>query len=291
LNVRAAARQEKGGTVLLHGGTYRLDKTFVLTPADAGTTYCAFPGETPVLTGGQPISGWKQDTGKVWVAEVPKGWRFHYLFVNGQRAQRSRWINHEQWRNWPKDHRPAARQPEGQLVSFTQNKAALEGLPSNGDVEMVCILAQFGKMANGVLTAIDSVKGTARWNSELLALRHSRNPGERGYNFENARKFLDQPGEWAVDSAAGKVWYWPRAGEDMTRAEVLAPRVYELLRLQGDEKNQRWVRKVTLSGLTLQCTDRMPENEWPEEWLKRQWENVDAMLYVQGAEDRHPRAW
>ena len=48
-------------TVLLRQGTYALARPLVFTPADSGTeacpvTYAAYPGETPVLSGGQALS-------------------------------------------------------------------------------------------------------------------------------------------------------------------------------------------------------------------------------------------
>ena len=89
-------------TVLIAGGTYRLTGPIVFTPEDSGTeaapvTYSALPGQTPVFSGGQAITGWRQGEGNLWVAEVPEvkagGWYFHQLFVNGQRRTRARTPN------------------------------------------------------------------------------------------------------------------------------------------------------------------------------------------------------
>ena len=93
-HARDVARQSKGATVSVRGGSYTLEKPLVLTPADSGVIFQAYPGETPILSGGRPITGWKPMAGStnLWSASIPKGWRFHYLFVNGQRAQRSRLI-------------------------------------------------------------------------------------------------------------------------------------------------------------------------------------------------------
>jgi hypothetical protein len=49
----------------------------------------------------------------------------------------------------------------------------------------------------------------------------------------NAMEFLAEPGEWFEDLPSGKVYYWPREGEDMTRAEVVAPALETLLRIAG----------------------------------------------------------
>ena len=44
-------------------------------------------------------------------------------------------------------------------------------------------------------------------------------PQYPGY-FENALEMLDGPGQWYLDRATGILHYWPRLGEDMTRADV-----------------------------------------------------------------------
>ena len=80
-------------------------------------------------------------------------------------------------------------------------------------------------------------------------------PQYPGY-FENALEMLDQPGEWYLDRATGILHYWPRAGEDMTRAEVVAPLVQNnLLAVVGTR--ERPVRNLHFSGLHVQHVD------WP----------------------------
>ena len=90
-------------TVYVRGGTYTLSEPLVFTAADSGTektpiSYTAYRGETPLLSGGRQITGWKKTgTGELWQAEVPgvrEGkWYSHQLFVNGERRQRARTPN------------------------------------------------------------------------------------------------------------------------------------------------------------------------------------------------------
>lgn len=280
-------------TVYLRGGTYWLQQPFLLEEEDSNVTYKAFKSETPTLSGASKIEGWKilneeiagitdAAKGNLWVADIPKGWLFHYMFVNGERAERSKSV-HDFWRKWPKDHQFGTSDTDKQLVLF-KNKEQLKYLPSNGDAEMVCIMFQYGVMGNGVIKDINPEKGTLRWNSKQLNLRESRDPHERGYCFENALCLIDRPGEWAVDSEKGKVYYWPKENENMATAQVLAPQLYELVRLQGNEEKKEYVRNVSFEGLTFIYTDRMPEDKWPDEWLTRQWENVDAAIYMTASE-------
>jgi hypothetical protein len=287
-------QSNKEVTVFLRGGSYTLTETLQLSPDDSNIAFKAYKNEVPVISGGQLIRNWrplKEATeelsigmdGKIWMAEIPKGWRFHYLFVNGQRAERSK-SDYRFWREWRKDHQVGEPDKKGQLVTF-ENKEQLTHLPTNGDAEMLCIMAQYGVMGNGVISDVNAQAGTLRWNSKLLNLRKSRHGAERGYRFENALCFIDQPGEWAVDSEKGIVYYYPKVNEDITQVTIVAPKLNELVRLQGDEENNSLVRNVTFDGITFAYTDRLPENEWPDEWLCRQWENVDAALYFSGTQN------
>ena len=47
-------------------------------------------------------------------------------------------------------------------------------------------------------------------------------------------QFLDSPGEWFEDVAAGKIYYWPRTGEDMAQAKVYAPVLDTLVEIAGE---------------------------------------------------------
>src|SRR5947209_2802540 len=78
-------------TVLIHGGTYALAETFVLTPDDSNVTWAAYPGERPIVSGGVRLTGWQKGKGSVWTAPAP--FYFRQMFVNGRRAQRARTPN------------------------------------------------------------------------------------------------------------------------------------------------------------------------------------------------------
>ena len=50
---------------------------------------------------------------------------------------------------------------------------------------------------------------------------------------ENALELLDKPGEWYLDRPAKTVYYLPRPGEDLGKAEVIAPALEKLVELRG----------------------------------------------------------
>jgi hypothetical protein len=69
------------------------------------------------------------------------------------------------------------------------------------------------------------------WPPPVLDSAHKQN-GSSAYYLTNAREFLDHPGEWYADFAKGKLYYWPRPGEDLNTARI--PVLTHLLIAQGD---------------------------------------------------------
>ena len=65
--------------------------------------------------------------------------------------------------------------------------------------------------------------------------------------FENALEMLSQPGEWYLDRRSGVLSYWPRAGEDLAQAEVVAPRVQKTL-IAVTGLRERPVRNLHFNG-------------------------------------------
>ena len=88
-------------------------------------------------------------------------------------------------------------------------------------------------------------------------------PGEYNISFpsdafscypENAIEMLDQPGEWYLDRSSDGS-YWPREGEDLTRADVVVPFLQKsLLCVAGTP--ERPVRNLRLKGIHVAHVDR-----------------------------------
>jgi len=83
-------------TVWFRGGTYYLPATVRLTAADSGSpsfriTYAAFPGETPVFSGGVRLQNWTNTSGNTWETTLPASTAYlEDLFYNGVRRLRPR---------------------------------------------------------------------------------------------------------------------------------------------------------------------------------------------------------
>src|ERR1039458_462664 len=120
-------------TVFVGGGLYCAEAPIVLTPEDSDLVLAAYPGQKPVLSGGRPVTGWKEVTvqgKKLWAANIPSvrdgKWYFRELWVNDQRAIRARHPNRgylaieglpDQSAEWTKGH-TRFRFREGDLKSW-----------------------------------------------------------------------------------------------------------------------------------------------------------------------------
>ena len=83
-------------------------------------------------------------------------------------------------------------------------------------------------------------------------------PGDRFF-VENVREELDAPGEWYLDRARGRLYYWP-AKLPLSESRVVAPVVGRLWQLLGDGKGEKPVSHVRISGFVIQETDYSPDD-------------------------------
>ncbi|MFW5418619.1 right-handed parallel beta-helix repeat-containing protein [Nocardiopsis sp. CNT-189] len=90
---RARDAAGPGDTVVLRGGVHRLDRTLRLTGADSGVTYRAHgygtaEQEEVVISGGRPVTGWREGPGGTLLAGSP-GPDVRRLRIGGRTAERA----------------------------------------------------------------------------------------------------------------------------------------------------------------------------------------------------------
>jgi len=242
--------------VLIRGGTYRIEKPLSFDVGDSGTekhsvTWAAFPGEKPIFSGGRVITGWKKK-GKLWVAEIPAAksgkWSFRELFVNGRRATRARSPNRGYFR--------IAKAGPDRRTSFSFRGDDFKPWADLAGVEVVlfhdwCTTRVHPKSLDpksrtvklrGAVGPLPS-KSWRGWGDMDHFEKHPR------YFLENARAFLDAPGEWHLD-AKGVVSYLPRRGERIEATEFVAPLAERLLEVQG--KDGQPVLNLHFRGLAFE---------------------------------------
>jgi len=261
--LKAAGPLTKPVRVVVADGTYALTEPLTLRPKDSGTATCpivyeAAAGARPVFTGGRRIAGWKKGAGGVWQAHVPDvaagKWTFEQLWVNERRAVRAREPDrfyHYMLKKAPRGIDPQTGKPADlSSRAFIAEAGDIQPLRKFSKVELRDVtLVAYHSWATSLhrIAAVDAqthrvvTTGRARWPFFRWGSRQR-------YHLEGFRAALDEPGEWFL-GRDGTLSYLPRAGEDMTRADVVAPVLSEFVRFAGEPKAQKYVEHVTLRGL------------------------------------------
>lgn len=255
-------------TVLVRGGKYYLETTFDLTAADSGTaetpiTYAAYPGETPILSGGRRITDWRPHDGHIVKCSLPQAkggaWRFRQLFMNGQRQVRSRYPNLD-----PQDDRwngkwAVSQTDDGALEASDPYLVWTEpgafprewAKPSEGELFLMPNGPLWGDSCMIRIRSVDREKGIIRLahgprdfeTNPIYYPKEYHRPDSCQFVVENLLEELDQPGEWCLDGEEGVLYFWPPDG-DVAGAEVVAPVLKRLVFM-------RKVSHVRLSGFVL----------------------------------------
>jgi len=229
--------------VYLRGGTYALTTPWVFTAADSGSgghdvVWRAFPGETPVLSGGVPVGPWSLvDPGKnIHRASVPSDSR--QLYVGDHRAVRARG--------------PAA--PPGFVETATGYTAPDAAMAAWADITAVEVVGhRYWKSFRCPLASVIGADVTVQAPCWTDAQLHKDMDVDFTLDlpqwFENARELLDEPGEFYLDRGALVVDHIPQAGVDLAAAPAVLP-VLETL-LHGAGTLDAPLQHVRFEGLTF----------------------------------------
>lgn len=271
-----ALKEPRPVRIVVRGGTYYLENTLDFGLEDSGTerapvTYAAAAGEKVVISGGRLLPGgqWSEGNGrKAWRVDVPEvkagKWRFRELFVNGERRPRTRLPREGEYRieSLPGYTGDFLRSPTrhfvyapGHIVPTWRN------LP---DVEVVGITRWLDNRL-----PIESVDGATRTvtfdRPSLFALVSSAPWGDSTltpsvYWVENVFEALDRPGQWYLDRPEGRLYYLPRANEDMAAAEIIAPRLLRVVQVVG--RAEAPAHDIRFEGLTFSHTEWQPPPDY-----------------------------
>jgi hypothetical protein len=256
VRARNAARELAGDSVLvvLEPGRYTLTEPLVFTPEDSGVTYSGLGQVT--LSGGRRITNWKPVTvqgRQLWAADLPEvragKWYFRQLWIDGERRVRARHPNagYLEVAEVP-DTKPDATWSKGQ-ASFRFKAGDLKAWPTLTNAE-VRVMNRWVESHLPVVSLDESNRLIRFGKRSVFKL----DPGDL-YYLENALEALDAPGEWYLDRAAGTLYCLPLPGEDLRRAEVIAPALPQLVRLEGRPESGQYVQNLVFRGITFAHTE------------------------------------
>ncbi len=248
--------------VIIRSGTYFLDDTLVFTPEDSGTeschiTYTAYPSEKPVLSGGKIIAGpWKRHKGRIKVCAVSRGkskqWVFRQLSVDGKRQLRARIPNTGYYRIEKPVDKCAFKYEAGDFQRW-DHIDEVEAVILHSWNESRLLVSEL-KEKDRIVRFVDAnARHPVNWSGATI----------NRYYIENVLEGLDQPGEWYLDTHTSSLYYWPT--QEISGAEVIAPVLTQLMRFEGNARDNQYVEFIEFCGLTFSDSDWvLPEQGYPD---------------------------
>ncbi|KAA3616339.1 MAG: DUF1349 domain-containing protein [Calditrichaeota bacterium] len=244
--------------VFIRGGYYSLDEPVSFQPEDGGercetnlptgafeyhklkdyyVTYAAYPGEEPVISGGERIVSW-QKKNDFWVAGTDD-LQVEKLLVNGKMQTLARTPNQG-------FYTPAT--TSGTADYFEFNKNELAPWPRMQDNRIIMLLRWH--TGHNSIEKIDAAN----------AIAYLKKP-EKGivispprYYVENVKALLDYPGEWFFDTDNSELYLIPPVEiTDPNEANIVVPVLDNLFKIQGEKEKP--VRNLRIYGLTFEGTN------------------------------------
>lgn len=245
---------KNGIHIIIENGLYQLAEPAFIRPEDSGTEASptiieAVENGKAILSGGVKIKGWqkagnnveglpKEAIGNVWVADSPMNGDavidFRQLWINDKKAVRARERNADSmnrilswnhltescWVPWPRIN--GLSKAEGLEMVIHQWWAIailrIKSVHVEGDSAQLTFLQPESR-----------IQSEHPWPAPWLSTK----TGNSAFYLTNAIQFIDQPGEWFLDKKNRKVYYWPRANERMNSADVVAPFLETLVKVEG----------------------------------------------------------
>ena len=268
---RQAGRLNGPVKVLVRGGRHFLRMPEIFEPQHSWpTVFESLPGEEAIFDGGSKIAAWKNaklNGVNVWTADVKplleERGRFRQLFVNGVRATPSRspkkgfhWIKSVTGldpneftggRHWgtPDFGQDAFVASEDGFDPSWRNHSSLE-----------IVAMHFWITARLPVKSFDKKSKTVHLTEKSqMPLVDSGSGKFAKYYVENVVEALSEPGEWALDTEAAVLYYVPRKGEKIEKAESFVTHLKHLLQISGRPDTNEHVEHLTFRNLVFEHAD------------------------------------
>jgi parallel beta-helix repeat protein len=245
---------ERPISVLMRAGRYELSEPLVLTSDDNGTTsapliIAAFPGETPILSGGT-ASKVSVKNG-LWEIRVPDAKSaIRHIAVGGEIRLPNRWPKQGHFTMTglagadPKAHyrTPADR------FEFADGQLNPKW-PNLNDIEVVIL--HFWVDGHYRIKAIDADSRVVSLDRKSIR-RLTEDQGAKPGRFYLLNVPIEiSPGEFVYDRSVGVIRYRPMPGETPESTTVVVPRLETTIRFEGQLNAAKSVSHIELRGLTL----------------------------------------
>lgn len=255
--------------VYIMSGEYYIASTIEFTEADSGTNgydiiYKNYnEAGSAHFIGGERITGWTRHSGNIYKVNVGVQWVFNTLYENGIRARKARFPKYEYDSSYPMAQ-AAYLGTEGIEGSNTilQYKSG-DFDPSGWDLDDAQIVIWAGGGINWrthtiPISSMDTEKRLITLSQPARyplydSIRKYLGDGGSRYFIQGVYDFLDQAGEFYLDTSEGYLYYWARDGE-IADQTIIAPKVQTIISLLGTSETSR-VHNIQFDGLVLEDTE------------------------------------
>ncbi len=242
--------------VELHAATYELAAPVRFDPEDSGENgfaviYRAASGANAILSGGRRVAGWTRESEDTFRTDVGRNVDFRQLWIDGRRGIRAR---------KPNVGLAFKFSTEKQIDGFDVPRELLADVAIRpGEIEFSVPVAWMHKRLRLARLTDSPDPGSVRaviepteWDAVTKQPQGDLVYLGRDYWLENAREFLDAPGEFFLDRHEGTLRYRPHPGEDTASAVFIRPELENLIVLDG--RLQAPVHHLRFEGLTFAHT-------------------------------------
>lgn len=281
--VRTLKKTDGDIVVEIADGFYFLGETLVFDENDSGTKKCsviyrAAEGAHPVLSGGKLFEGEWTPAGEVdWLDEGLTAYKAHLerdeklraIYVNGERAAMTR--------------RSATPLRATGFYPITAGQADWAWVSSNNGLKTANVFsADFGLPADTRNPQNIELESGSTWVKATVcaASLETTEDGETKVNYQmpyaaiaqnlgwntnynptgkndvvNVFEWLDSEGQFYFDQQGSTLYYIPREGEDITKAQVVIPELEKLVEISGSEPKKKYAQNIIFDGLTFAYSD------------------------------------
>ncbi|MFV0290130.1 MAG: right-handed parallel beta-helix repeat-containing protein [Mangrovibacterium sp.] len=245
-----------GVQIIIEQGTYFLDEPLQLRPEDSGTansptTIKAADGAHVVLSGGMKLGTWKkapsniiglpkEARGKIWVLDSPtvagRQLDFRQLWINGNKAERaSNFSDAELDRILSVDKENEIQwipKPDFDLKETKQLEFFIHQWWAVANLRVKSMKVIGDSCAVTFHQPESKIQFEHPWPAPYIDTEKNKN-GNSAFYFVNAIELLNKEGEWYHDLKAGKLYYYPKATENMAQVDAIVPVLENLVQITG----------------------------------------------------------
>jgi len=286
----SAAEQPESVVIEFATGTHRFTETFVLNQEKLGSFSGRLilrgeKGSEPRLTASLPVTDWRsvrenlwneEVKSQIWEAPLPSEHLPKALIDSDgllKRSQSSGFVPLEKG-TLTTFHFPPELILKGKDLKSLELSVRPFYLWAHNILSIASLNPETG-VATTALPATYPLRPLKAWGDTI----------KESAWFENAPEWIDAPGTWAASAREGKIYLWPRDGQRPGQIEV--PQFTEILRIEGDEANEKPLRRIEIRGLTFTGAER-ESLQLDDKGLQHDWDFMDkanAMLRLRWVED------